>query len=255
VRRAVALLILIASTAHAEPWYRDRHRLLHVSLTLAGGVFYAASETVFKSDLAPTTCGWCVPPGFDASVRGALKWHDTARADTISSVTGFVITPTLELGMVALTSLELPDRSWARMIDDTIPILETVVFAETVDQITKFSVARARPFVHFTNAPFQYDNNVSFFSGHTTLVFAVTVSAGFVAHTRHYAVEPYIWATGFTLAATTGYLRMAADKHYLSDVLVGAAFGTGAGLAIPYLTMNRLTVMPTPNGIALAGGW
>jgi hypothetical protein len=38
-------------------------------------------------------------------------------------------------------------------------------------------------------------------------------------------------------------------------VLVGAAFGTGAGLAIPYLTMNRVTVMPTPNGIALAGGW
>jgi membrane-associated phospholipid phosphatase len=226
-----------------------------VSLTLAGGVFYAASETTFKSALAPTTCHWCVPPGFDASVRDALKWHDTARADAVSSFTGFVLTPALELGMVGVTSIELPDASWARLIDDTFPILETVVFSETVDQITKFTVARARPFVHFTNVPFEVDNNVSFFSGHTTLVFAVTVSAGFVAHTRHYAVEPYIWATGLTLAATTGYLRIAADKHYLSDVLVGAAFGTGAGLAIPYLTMNRVTVMPTPNGIALAGGW
>jgi membrane-associated phospholipid phosphatase len=255
VRRAVACLLLLATTAHAEPWYRDRKRLLHVSLTLGAGVFYAASETAFKDSLAPTSCKWCNPPGFDTSVRNALKWHDTGRADTISSLTGYVLTPTLELGMVALTSLQLPDRSWARMIDDTVPVLETVVFSEVVDQITKFSVARARPFVHFSNAPFDYDNNVSFFSGHTTLVFAVTVSAGFVAHERQYAVEPYIWATGLTLAATTGYLRIAADKHYLSDVLVGAAFGTGAGLAIPYLTMNRLTVVPTPNGIALAGGW
>ena len=246
---------MIASTAHAEPWYRDRRRLLHVSLTLAGGIFFAATETTFKSDLAPTACKWCVPPGFDVSARKALVWHDTARADQLSTFTGFVATPALELGMVALTSIQLPDKSWARLIDDVIPILETEAFAETVNQITKFSVARARPFVHFTNAPFDYDNNVSFFSGHTTLVFAVTVSAGYVAHTRNYAVEPYIWASGLTLAATTGYLRIAADKHYLSDVLVGAAVGAGAGFAIPYLTMNRVTVMPTANGIALGGEW
>jgi membrane-associated phospholipid phosphatase len=255
VRRAVACLILLAGTAHAEPWYRDRHRLLHVSITLAGGVFFAATETTFKPDLAPTTCTWCNPPGFDASARNALVWHDPARADQISTFTGFVATPALELGMIAVTSIELPDRSWARLIDDTLPILETEAIAETINQITKFSVARARPFVHFTNAPFDIDNNVSFFSGHTTLVFAVTVSAGYVAHTRNYAVEPYIWATGLTLAATTGYLRIAADKHYLSDVLVGAAVGAGAGLAIPYLTMHDVTVAPTPNGIALAGTW
>ncbi len=241
--------------AHADPWYRDRRRLTHVSITLAGGIFFAATETTFKSDLAPTVCTWCVPPSFDASVRNALVWHDPARADQLSTLTGFVLTPALGLGMVALTSIQLPDRSWARLIDDTIPILETEAIAETVNQITKFSVARSRPFVHFTNAPFAVDNNVSFFSGHTTLVFAVTVSAGVVAHQRKYAVEPYIWATGLTLAATTGYLRIAADKHYLSDVLVGAAFGTGVGIAIPLLTMHDITVVPTGNGIALAGGW
>ena len=255
MRRAVACLLLVASVAHAEPWYRDRRRLLHVSLTLAGGVFFAATETTFKPDLAPTSCKWCVPPSFDASARNALVWKDRARADQLSTLTGFVLTPTLELGMVALTSIELPDHTWARFIDDVIPILETEALAETVNQITKFSVARSRPVVHFTNAPFDYDNNVSFFSGHTTLVFAVTVSAGIVAHKRKYAVEPYIWATGLTLAATTGYLRIAADKHYLSDVLVGAALGTGVGLAVPLLTMHDVTVVPTGNGIALAGGW
>ena len=255
MRRALVVLLLVASTAHADPWYRDRRRLTHVAITLAGGVFFAATETTFKPDLAPTTCKWCEPPGFDASVRNALKWRITSGADQLSALTGFVLTPTLELGMVALTSIELPDRSWARLIDDTIPILETEALAETVNQVTKFWVARSRPFAHFTQAPFDIDNNVSFFSGHTTLCFAVTVSAGLVAHARHYAVEPYIWATGFTLAAATGYLRIAADKHYLSDVLVGAVVGAGAGLAVPQLTIHHVTVVPTQNGIALAGGW
>jgi len=182
-------------------------------------------------------------------------WRNPASADQLSTLTGFVLTPALGLGMVALTSIQLPDRSWARLIDDTVPILETEAIAETVNQVTKFWVGRSRPFVHFTTVPFDIDNNVSFFSGHTTLCFAVTVSAGIVAHRRAYAVEPYIWATGLTLAATTGYLRIAADKHYLSDVLVGAAVGTGVGLAVPLLTMHDLTVMPTGNGMALAGRW
>ena len=44
-----------------------------------------------------------------------------------------------------------------------------------------------------------------------------------------------MWAAGLTLATLTGYLREAADKHYLSDVLTGAAVGAAVGWAIPYL--------------------
>jgi membrane-associated phospholipid phosphatase len=38
-----------------------------------------------------------------------------------------------------------------------------------------------------------------------------------------------------TLAATTATLRMIADKHYFTDVLVGAAVGSAAGFLVPHL--------------------
>ncbi|MCG8601229.1 MAG: phosphatase PAP2 family protein, partial [Verrucomicrobiales bacterium] len=41
---------------------------------------------------------------------------------------------------------------------------------------------------------------------------------------------------GKYIAAFTGYLRSAGDKHYLTDILVGAVVGASTGLAI---THNR----------------
>ena len=46
---------------------------------------------------------------------------------------------------------------------------------------------------------------------------------------------------GFTLAAGVGYLRIAADQHYLTDILVGAAVGGLMGWAIP-----RIFHSPSP---------
>jgi membrane-associated phospholipid phosphatase len=39
----------------------------------------------------------------------------------------------------------------------------------------------------------------------------------------------------------SGYLRIAADKHYLSDVLTGALLGSAMGVAIPLLLHPRRT--------------
>jgi membrane-associated phospholipid phosphatase len=97
---------------------------------------------------------------------------------------------------------------------------------------------------------------VSFPSGHTSRAFALATSAGYIAHVRGYKVEPYVWASGATLAVTTAYLRIGADKHYLTDVLAGAAIGVSAGLTVPLLMRRtNATVLPTTSGIAVAGRW
>ena len=46
------------------------------------------------------------------------------------------------------------------------------------------------------------------------------------------------------MGATTGYLRIAANQHYFTDVLTGAVVGTGVGLAVPY-TLHRRAVRPS----------
>ncbi len=103
-----------------------------------------------------------------------------------------------------------------------------------VTQLAKFLGNRQRPWVAYENfsAPLYRAGrperaNVSFFSGHTSVAFA---SASF----HHRMLERFqgkrfgeaeVW--GVYLAATvTGLMRISADKHYLTDVLTGAAVGT-----------------------------
>ena len=44
-----------------------------------------------------------------------------------------------------------------------------------------------------------------------------------------------MWATGLTLSLATGWLRIAADKHYFTDVLTGAIVGAVVGFGVPYV--------------------
>ena len=69
----------------------------------------------------------------------------------------------------------------------------------------------------------------------SAVAFAAASSLGTIATLRRYRRAPYVWAAGLTLAALTGYLRLAADKHYVSDVLAGTAVGAAVGWAVPYL--------------------
>ena len=85
------------------------------------------------------------------------------------------------------------------------------------------------------------------------LGFSITVAAGMVAHWRNYWTEPYIWGTGIFLSTTTQYLRIAADKHYFSDVLVGGALGIAGGLLIPRLMREDVPIVPIKNGVAWVG--
>jgi membrane-associated phospholipid phosphatase len=61
-----------------------------------------------------------------------------------------------------------------------------------------------------------------------------------------------------TMAAGVGYLRVAGDAHWVSDVLAGAAIGGAIGWAVPW-TLHRprsgkgseVQLLPAPGGFAL----
>jgi membrane-associated phospholipid phosphatase len=142
-------------------------------------------------------------------------------------------------------------------------ISEATSIAMAMNQTVKFIVGRERPFVHALpeadkpHTAHPSDNNVSFYSGHATLAFAMAVSGGTVASMRRYRLAPWIWGGGLALAAATAYLRIAADRHYASDVATGAVVGSLTGFGVPYLFHNPrgLIVAPAPvdgGGAALA---
>ena len=61
----------------------------------------------------------------------------------------------------------------------------------------------------------------SFPSGHTATAF---MGAQFL-YEEYKDVSPWIGYAGYAVAATTGYLRIYNNRHYLNDVIAGACFG------------------------------
>lgn len=247
----------IAAPAHADDWWkgpRGRTRILHGAITATAGVAYLASE-IEKGNLAPEQCRWCTPPSFDLSVRNAIVWHNRSAAVTASTITGYVLAPALGFGLLGMSSLARSDASFGRLVDDVVPVLETVALSQVGTNIVKFTVGRQRPYAHFAASPpvNDPDANLSFFSGHSALTFAIATGAGLVSHWRRYRTEPVIWAGGLSLAALTAYLRMAGDKHYLSDVITGSTVGVVSGLTIPRLMEHDVAVVPTGTGAAVVG--
>lgn len=249
-------------------WYQGnagRRRMAHLGVLALTGIGYAASETVLKPVWAAKACEWCNPPGIDTSVRDALKWNDTKLAARIADLDGYLLAPLFGLGSIWLSSIDDHgnDGRVARWLDDGIPIVEALTFAQLAVQAFKFTSARQRPFVHFSDParPHETDDNMSFISGHSALAFSVATSAGMVAHRRGYQLEPVIWAVGFTLAGSTAYLRIAADKHYFTDVLAGSVLGSAFGVAVPLLLhsavlrRHQLNVAPTGNGMMISGAF
>lgn len=256
VRASVSLGFLVAiavpSAAAAEPSVHALHVDIPLDLTVTGSAaaLWAGSE-LFGNVIGPRQCRWCGADakgvdnvnGLDREVREALRWTNTGLADRLSYGTAFVLAPLLSFGGTTLAAGN--DGALKGAFTDAVIIGEATMLAISFNQILKFVVARERPFFHSmpgelkTKYADSIDQNLSFFSGHTTLAFVLAASSGTVASMRGYRLAPLIWGSGMSFAFVSGYLRIAADRHYFSDVLVGAVLGVGIGMAVPLLLHGR----------------
>ncbi len=105
---------------------------------------------------------------------------------------------------------------------------EAFIYSGLVTGILKILIGRRRPFAGDGNmffAPIQFTNNdyQSFPSGHTTVAFAVsTVMANYL--------DNIYWKTfWYGSASMVAYARMYNNKHWVSDVALGAAIGFFVG--------------------------
>lgn len=240
---------------------------VELPLIAATGIAVGAFS-LFEDRFTPSRCRWCDRDsngsndlnGFDSSARSQLRWSETGLANNLSHITGYIMAPAFALGSHAWLNLRDDDKQ--SFYEDSLIISEATLIAGLVGHIVQFSVGRERPDTHFTGTRLnESDRNTSFYSGHSTIAFALAASSGTVASLRNRTEAPYIWATGLMLAGLTSYLRVAADRHYLSDVLMGAAAGSVIGFAVPYIfhspidkresnqTRLRVAVLPNHQGL------
>jgi membrane-associated phospholipid phosphatase len=197
--------------------------------------------------------------GLDSWARDQLKWSNTGTANTMSFATAYLLSPLVGLGLNAFAAGH--DHHLSNFYTDGWLIAEATLVAANLSQFTKFAVGRERPFVHDlspaekSNTAQPTDNNLSFFSGHTTVAFAIAASSGTLASLRGYRAAPLVWAVAMPVACISSYLRIAADRHYLTDVLVGAVVGTGVGVAIPWLLHPRIGSVPVQASLSLGSSY
>lgn len=190
-----------------------------------------------------------------------------ATASTVSDVIGIALTPVAVIGADALLTWSA-GGTWQNTAVDALIIIEAMTASQALNQTVKFLTGRERPFVaqvEPSEKPLIHhpeDNNLSFFSGHTAYVFSLVAAGAMVAHARGYSKWWVILAVGLPLAAGTAMLRTVADKHYLSDVIVGASVGSLIGFTLPALFHRPINVGPveanlsvSPGGVSMVGAW
>ena len=221
----------------------------------------ALAPPLLTDDSKTWTCRWCdrndegrsTLNGLDAAARRHWRWSDREKAHDWSNAA-------LAMSFVAPTSAFVAARGGFGngFGNEMLIVVEASAVNMALTQGTKYLFRRSRPWALADDPPRgqhvgSRESVLSFVSGHSSLAFAVAVSTGSLASLRGDEGKEWVWATGLTFATATAYLRVAADRHYLTDVLAGAALGAAVGWVVPRLFDRRpeddaeaVTRRPTP---------
>lgn len=109
-------------------------------------------------------------------------------------------------------------------------LFESMLLTFAVNQTTKIIAGRARPFLNQGNSDFRFfemnDDYQSFPSGHTAAAFTIATVLSERINNVFASTALYL------LAAGTATQRIIQDRHWFSDVVIGAMVGTLCSKAV-----------------------
>jgi membrane-associated phospholipid phosphatase len=113
-------------------------------------------------------------------------------------------------------------------------LADAVSWTVATTEVLKVGIHRARPALYRADAPLvaaNADNRESFPSGHASVAFAAVTAYTTLALRQHLPHAGRNAILLYAAATAVGVLRVAGGKHFPSDVLAGAALGSGIGWA------------------------
>ena len=192
--------------------------------------------------LAPNegVCDVASVPKIDRLTLGLKSKSADRLADAL--LLSLVASPLVFSGLDTLAA----DVTAARIGDDSAVTFQALGATYLATMILKVAVSRPRPLTHDPafdkSTRFSGSSRLSFPSGHSAISFsAASVLAVMLA--ERYGTDPGAVAGivgAYTAATTVAVARVLGGKHFVTDVVAGAALGTAMGLTIPLLhTMTR----------------
>jgi hypothetical protein len=149
------------------------------------------------------------------------------------------------LGMLGDYYFESDVSQKSKSLGRALFMFESSLYAGVVSNVLKVVVREPRP---------DNSDNYSFPSGHATTAFAFAGVIG-MEHEWYYSVPAY------ALAAFVGVSRINDNKHYLHDVIGGAALGLGYAFGIWYnrhpedSSQANLFILPTDDLKGSVAAW
>jgi membrane-associated phospholipid phosphatase len=279
---AAALVTSVGVSLAAEPASPPvelRHDMEVELPTLGGLAAVVVGFRLLRDDLEPSSCRLCDSsvPGrvnaIDSWFRAELKHSDTYPANVTSYVLAFGLAPVSAAGLTILAA-HADGREGDDLVN-VVAIAEGGFGAMLTTEVLESTTLRMRPYVHAIEDPAERDKVIarkgafhSFPAGHVVETFGLAAASGVVASRRGYRLAPLVWGAGLALGFATAYTRVAADRHYFTDVLAGAAIGTVVGGGIPLLfhppepgaapaasaRLTRVAVLPSMHGAIVGLG-
>jgi membrane-associated phospholipid phosphatase len=200
----------------------------------------------------PSSPRWAGGILFDEGARNALRARDPGLRDGIrlaSDVTliaGIVHVALVDSVIVPLAK-HSPDVAWQLTLMNAQAFSLNILIGTLLFK----TVARARPSYAQCQANSSFDSLcdtnkfASFPSSHASTAF--TAAGLTCAHHQYlpiYGAAPWdasACIASLTFATATGMFRLIGDRHYVSDVVMGAAIGFGLGYVYPWLLHYRDT--------------
>jgi len=227
-----------------ERWHRFRP-IEYVATAVTG----AGSLAVFYFAKPSDHAKWTGPILFDEPVRDALHLRTRSGLETAeltSNILAWAPAVQVVFDSVALPlAAHNPDLAWQLSLMDAESFALSGIVTASVYDVT----GRARPSYAECKARKSVDPlcNVGEFAGFPSgHVSAAVTGAGLIC--AHHAALPLYGndvldvaacVEGITVATAVGVLRLMADRHYVSDVLVGGAIGVFSGYGLPVLLHYR----------------
>lgn len=218
---------------------------LKLTLELAFAVFLFYLPTIVYPDPPadkdldcsnPHDNVWCQTNFFDIAINPVFIAPDPKAAASASHWLNFAVIPAIAYSS-ALYPLTQRNMFKAHAAQDAMITTSALLASDGINALVKLIARRQRPCYHFGRenqteaANFPGQEWVSFYSGDTTIAWTGACIAAALAYLRGRTYTRKLRAVGWVVALTGSVLRLAADMHWATDVIVGGFAGVFFGLA------------------------
>lgn len=252
-------LVLLFFMLHFSGWCQFPYSLnkpLDYSLTGLGIASVISGELVSNGTRGLTTCEIEALNSNDVnSFDRRVLANYSEQSNKISE--GLMLgTAAASLGLLADSSIR------AEFLTVAVMGAEAILINYGLANMTKGIALRTRPYVYNESVELgrkqEVDARYSFYSRTTATTATISFFAAKVYSDLHpnSKWKPVVWGGAILLPALTGYAKVDAGEHFITDVMVGYSVGALIGYFVPKLHLNtrsnnEIRVFPSLEGVAV----